>query len=99
MDCVSAAAPATTLAAITSEHLLKLFENVAEASLTTPAETLSSTSAAHATETLSKGILATKGVLCLLVPSHASLIVDPALGLITQRFICIADLGEFLFGL
>ena len=45
----------------------------------------------------SKWILASKGILCLLISRHSSLIVDAALSLVAEGFVRVVDFGELFF--
>jgi len=84
----------------TTEHFLKLFENVTKASsltseapLSSATTTLLETTTGEATwEAATEGILTTEWVLSLLISSHASLIVNTSLLVVAESLIRVVDL-------
>ena len=96
---------------VAAEHLLELIKNVAERTLTACASLRSSklireafesseslSTSAKGTST-SKGTLATKRILSLLVSRHSSLVVDAALIIVVESLIRIVYLAELLLRL
>jgi hypothetical protein len=79
--------------------LLELFENIAEASTTTLSASSSKLfmKALEASKPLTERVLSPKRVLLLFIASHTSLVIDPALALITKSFISIVNSSKFLF--
>ena len=93
----------SSLATFSTKHLLEFVEYVSErrASLLLPAlfelaiEAFESTKAlTEGVSTAAEGILSSKGVLRLLVTSHASLIVNSSLAIVTESLVSIAEFGE-----
>ena len=87
----------TTSLLSTTKHLLKLFKNIAETTLLLAAEATSLTTATwEATKALEGITLATEWILSLLVASHARLIIDASLLVITQSFVRVVNRSEFV---
>ena len=93
----------SSLATVSTKHLLEFVEYVSKwcASLLSallvesfePAEALT-----EGTSSATEWVLSSEGVLSLLVTSHASLIVDSSLAVITESLIGIAEFGELFLG-
>lgn len=80
----------------TTKHLLKLFKNIAETTLLLAAEATSLTATWEATKAFEGITLTTEWILSLLVTSHARLIIDTSLLVITQSFVRVVNRSEFV---
>ena len=94
----------SSTSAITSKHLLELIENITKRlALATLGSSKLLTEAFKASKALAttkwiatEGALTSKRILSLLISSHASLIVDTSLALITKCLVSIVDFRKLL---